>query len=176
MIEIPIGVSVVCTDGQGGRTTHVIIDPVARKVTHIVVQEKKLPKGKQRLVPIDRVRETARNEIRLDCTRKELEEMEPFIGTRYIQQEPKQYPSSFYAGEGPQYLHAYCLAPDPVPVEIERVPPGELGVHRGTRVEATDGQVGWVDEFLLDPVSRQITHLIMREKHLWGKKANWPGP
>jgi hypothetical protein len=96
--------------------------------------------------------------------------MEPFIGTRYIQQEPKEYPSSFYAGEGPQYMHAFSLAPDPISVEVERIPPGELGMHRGTTVEATDGRVGWVDEFLVDPASGQITHLIVREERQANKK------
>jgi sporulation protein YlmC with PRC-barrel domain len=30
--------------------------------------------------------------------------------------------------------------------------------------------VGRVDEFLVDPRNEHITHLIMREGHLWGQK------
>ena len=56
-----------------------------------------------------------------------------------------------------------------VPVEYERIPPGELAVHRGAHVEATDGHVGKVDEFLVDPTSGHITHLILRKGHLWGQ-------
>jgi hypothetical protein len=48
--------------------------------------------------------------------------------------------------------------------------PGELAVCRGTRVEATDGYVGKVDEFMVNPENGHITHLVMREGHLWGQK------
>ena len=57
-----------------------------------------------------------------------------------------------------------------VPVEHLQIPPGELAVRRGTRVEATDGYVGKVDEFVVNPDNGHITHLVMREGHLWGKK------
>ena len=43
-------------------------------------------------------------------------------------------------------------------------------MSRGTRVEAIDGYVGHVDEFVVNPKSGHITHLVMREGHLWGKK------
>jgi sporulation protein YlmC with PRC-barrel domain len=57
-----------------------------------------------------------------------------------------------------------------IPVTHQRIPHGELAVHRGARVEATDGHVGRVDEFLVDPVDTHITHLVLREGHLWGQK------
>ncbi len=55
-------------------------------------------------------------------------------------------------------------------VEHLRIPPGELAVRRGTRVEATDGYVGRVDEFVVNSENSHITHLVMREGHLWGQK------
>ena len=59
---------------------------------------------------------------------------------------------------------------DWVSIRRERIPPGELFVRRGARVSADDGQVGRVDEFLVDPTTRQITHLVLREGHLWRQK------
>ena len=53
---------------------------------------------------------------------------------------------------------------------VRAVPPGELAVHRGARVRATDGRVGRVDEFVIEPESGQITHLTMRTGHLWGDR------
>ncbi len=35
---------------------------------------------------------------------------------------------------------------------------------------ASDGLIGHVDEFLIDPANQQITHLILREGHFWGQK------
>ncbi|HKI53713.1 MAG TPA: PRC-barrel domain-containing protein, partial [Anaerolineales bacterium] len=47
---------------------------------------------------------------------------------------------------------------------------GEVVIRRGAQVKATDGKVGKVDEFLINPVNGRITHLVMREGHLWGAK------
>jgi hypothetical protein len=55
-------------------------------------------------------------------------------------------------------------------VKSQQIPPGELAVRRGTRVEARDGYVGHVDEFVVNPANGHITHMVMREGHLWGKK------
>jgi hypothetical protein len=55
-------------------------------------------------------------------------------------------------------------------VKTQQIPPGELAVRRGTRVEAKDGFVGKVDEFVVNPKNGNITHLVMREGHPWGKK------
>ena len=37
-------------------------------------------------------------------------------------------------------------------------------------MRATDGRVGRVDVFLVDPESGHITHLRLREGHPWGEK------
>lgn len=58
----------------------------------------------------------------------------------------------------------------PIQLEHEHVPAGEVVIHRGASVKATDGRVGKVDEFLIDPKNDIITHLVLREGHLWGKK------
>ena len=57
-----------------------------------------------------------------------------------------------------------------IAVEDERIPPGEMAVRRGADVRATDGLVGKVDEFVIDPENGHITHLVVREGHLWDKK------
>jgi sporulation protein YlmC with PRC-barrel domain len=65
-----------------------------------------------------------------------------------------------------------CVLPENegIPIEYERVPPGELAIRRGAPVRATDGRVGRVDEFLIDPANEHITDLVLREGHLWGQK------
>ena len=69
------------------------------------------------------------------------------------------------------WLWPYALPEsDVIPLEYERTPPGELAIRRGAHVQATDGRVGQVDEFLIDPVNEHITHLVLREGHLWGQK------
>ena len=55
-------------------------------------------------------------------------------------------------------------------MKYQQIPAGELAVRRGAHIEATDGYVGNVDEFVVNPANDCITHLVMREGHLWGKK------
>jgi hypothetical protein len=59
---------------------------------------------------------------------------------------------------------------DYIPVDEEQIPPGELAVYRGAQVEATDGKAGMLGEFLVNPLNGHISHLILMEGHLWGKK------
>ena len=52
-------------------------------------------------------------------------------------------------------------------MDVEQVPSDELAVHRGSHVEATDGRVGSVDAFIVNPTNSHISHLVLREGHLW---------
>jgi hypothetical protein len=58
----------------------------------------------------------------------------------------------------------------PQPVTYDRVPAGEVEVRRGDRVHATDGEIGHVRGVVIDPGDRQVTHVLLDEGHLWGKK------
>ena len=55
-------------------------------------------------------------------------------------------------------------------VQAENMPKGELGLYSGMKVEASDGKIGKLDELVLDPKTGAVTHLQMREGHLFGKK------
>ena len=58
-----------------------------------------------------------------------------------------------------------------IPVILHKqIPLGELAVDRGAQVIARDGYVGRIDEFLVTAADSHITHLVLREGHLWGQK------
>ena len=165
-MDISVDSEVQCTDGRGGRSTHVVLNPVTRRVTHIVVKEDIFPRL-ERLVPVELVGETNPDQIHLKCTQQELHSLELFVETEFL---PAQGPYEAYA-LGEYRLWPYVLMENGAqPIEHERVPPGELAVRRGSHVQATDGDIGRVDEFLVDRESEQITHLVLREGHLWGQK------
>ena len=165
-MDIPIDADVHCTDGHGGSSTYVVLHPVTHRVTHIVVKQDGFP-NLERMVPIEMVAETSPDQIRLNCSRQELDGFESFVETEFLAGE---FPYAAYELDEFR-LWPYVLPDDEsVPVEHERVPPGELAVHRGSHVRATDGDVGRVDEFLVDRETVHITHLVLREGHLWGQK------
>lgn len=165
---IPLNTVVKCTDGPAGRSSAVIIDPGRQRLTHIVVKGDKRPWSRGRLVPVERIKESYQELILLNCSRKELAGLEPFIARNYVQKKTRPYPPAYYAGEGPAYIKAQIF--DVAPAEVERVPPGELAVHQGDSVQASDGWIGRVAKFLVEPAPQRITHLVLRRKHLHGQQ------
>jgi sporulation protein YlmC with PRC-barrel domain len=165
-MEIPVHAEVHCTDGPCGQSKYVVINPVNRQVTHLVVQEWGLW-GDEHIVAVDQVIQATLELIRLRCTRDELASLRPFVRGEHV---PGEVPYLIY--EPAQYVMWPYVMPDAglMLAEHDHIPPGESAVHRGTQVNASDGHIGRVDEFLVDPANGYITHLILREGHLWGQK------
>ena len=172
-MEIPLQAQVECTDGICGRSVYVLIDPVIEKVTHLVVREDLSP-NIEYIVPVETISATIVDTIQLRYSKAELEKMNPFVQTEFVEEKVLDYAGyrgGMY-GMGSYYM-PYVTSDEIsvlVPAEHQQIPPGELAVHRGTRVEANDGYVGKVDEFVVNPKNGDITHLVMREGHPWGKK------
>ena len=57
-----IGAEARCADGACGKVSSVVLDPVARAVTHLVIDRQGVP----RLVPLDLIDATT-GQIRLGC-------------------------------------------------------------------------------------------------------------
>jgi sporulation protein YlmC with PRC-barrel domain len=172
-MHIPVEVEVHCSDGLCGRSTHVLVDVRRKEVTHLVIKESE-PPHEERIVPIEAVVGTAPDVILLRATKAEVSKMEPFNQTTYLREE---MPDVDYAPSGYVPFGTYWVWLDPLPprtqvvsTQYKKVPLGELAIERGTHVKATDGRVGRVDELIVDPEDEHITHLVMREGHLWGQK------
>ena len=80
--EFTIGSDVSCSDGVCGELTRVVVDPVAKALTHLVV-EPKHGSGAGRLVPVDLV-DSAGEEIRLQCTTAEFDALENAEETEFL--------------------------------------------------------------------------------------------
>ena len=171
-----IGADASCADGVCGEVSRVVVDPVARAVTHLVVE----PKGRQglgRLVPVGLVDATG-GQIRLRCTLAEFEKLDSaeetqFVpGTRgYAAYGPEQVLSWPYSslGGGPSVTDE-AVAGVSQTATYDAVPLGEVAVRRGERVHATDGDIGRVEGLVIDPRNHHVTHVLLQEGHLWGRK------
>lgn len=152
---------VECTDGHIGRLEDIIINPKVERITHLVIRENDLD-NTHRLVPERYVKDADHETVQLSIDKKKFRKMKNFIQEEYIPSNILLYMADqegWYAG-----------TPAAVFVEHEAIPEGRIAVHKGAKVYATDGHVGRVDEFLVQGRSGLITHLIMVEGHLWGKK------
>jgi hypothetical protein len=52
----------------------------------------------------------------------------------------------------------------------DAVPLGETEVGHDEHVHALDGEIGHVQGFLVDSGDYSVTHVLLREGHLWGRK------
>ena len=173
---VTIGAEASCTDGACGEVSRVVVDPVAREVTHLAVE----PKGRQglaRLVPLDLV-EVSDGEIRLRCTLAQFDQLDPaeetqFLpGTRgYEEYGPEQVLSWPYASlGGDPTIEGDAVAGFSQTVTFDTVPLGEVEVRRGEPVHATDGHIGHVEGLVINPANHHVTHVLLKEGHLWGRK------
>jgi sporulation protein YlmC with PRC-barrel domain len=187
--DITIGAEVSCSDGAVGKVNRVVVDPVAKALTHLVV-EPGFRQGPSRLVPLDLVvggGGGGGGGIRLSCTKAEFENLEPAEETKFIPRTtsfgsfgPGDVLSWPYYGEGgvgdldgvggAGGMGAERGSPVSRKITYDTVPVGEVGVRRGQPVLATDGAIGKVQGLVIHPDSGHVTHVLLQEGHLWGRK------
>ena len=179
--QFTIGTEASCGDGAVGTLVRVIVDPTVEEVTHLVIEPEHRP-DLGRLVPLDLVDfGGAAGGLRLRCSKAEFENLDPAEDTQVIPA------TDAYGGYGPgqiSYMPYYGLegggmavpgvggggAMEPQVVATDSVPLGEVEIRRGECVQATDGDIGHVQGLVIDPASRHVTHVLLQEGHLWGKK------
>jgi sporulation protein YlmC with PRC-barrel domain len=181
-VKLELRSLVRCTDGLFGELADIVIDPITRRVTHLVVE----PDGRHalaRLVPIHLA--TAANgsppAVSLRCTladARELPAVQDFAYLRLGELPPNDpdwdvgvenvlaLPYYGYAGFGEPLIDY-----DPhISMTYDRVPKGEVEIRRASDVTSSDGHhLGNVDGFVIDS-DDQITHVVLERGHLWGRR------
>jgi len=164
--QFTIGAGASCTDGPCGTLSRVVIDPVARELTHLIVGPKHPPHA-ARLVPIGLVASTA-DGIQLNCTLAEFSVLNPAEQTQFLEG------TTEYPAYGPEqavfWPHYGYRGTRGTEVTIDAIPPDELEVRRGDHVHATDGEIGRVQGLVIEPDSHHVTHVLLQEGHPWGRK------
>ena len=161
-MDIPIEAKVLCTDGPGGKATHVIVHPAKRRVTPLVVKEGRSPRI-ERLVPFRLVEDASAQQIRLRCSQQELSRLPTFLKTTLVESSPVQFEHGF---AGPESICQYGFHR----VKTKNIPEDELVMDADTKVRSADGPVGRLGELLVDPVTGSITHLGLRKGHIWAQR------
>jgi sporulation protein YlmC with PRC-barrel domain len=148
--SISIHAVVLCRDGQVGKVKEVIVDPIERRLKHLVVLERGLLYS-ERVVPLELVERSADNEIWLSCTREQVHELDDYLDVYFVD---TSLPT-------PPRLHR-SEAPIAAPVVMsKRIPEGEVALGRWALVEATDGPIGRVGSLVVDMVDGRISHVVV---------------
>ena len=177
-----IGAVAVGSDGYRGEVRAAVIDPVAATVTHVVVE----PEGRSglaRLVPLtlletDAGTETgagaASGQLRLRSTQAEFMNLGPAEETlaefAVGQTVPVQLLPPGWRGTGEPAARGGDILRIPERETVDVIPPGEVEEHGGDHVHAADGDIGQLRAFRIDPPSGRVTHVLLGEGHLWGRK------
>ena len=181
-MRLELGNRVRCTDGVYGKLADIVIDPLEKRVTHLVVEPEQ-GEGEARLVPIQlaKGRDDEQREIELECTLDETQRFESVHEAAYLRlgESPAEDPDwdvgvqdvlampyytglsvGAYPGEFDSHVSTY----------YDRVPKGEVEVRRASAVISADGlSLGEVDGFVVD-ADEHITHFVLERGHLWGRK------
>lgn len=171
-INVSINAKVFCTDGECGHVNAVLINPLSKRVTHLIVRESGIF-GQEKMIPLEAIKDSQPEKINLRIDEEKFHKMQDFLSIKYVSGDS---PFGAYLPEH-YYLHPFVM-PDydseydynSYYVNVENIPAGELVIDRGEDVYALDGRVGKVDELLFSPKDDKITHIVLREGHLWEKK------
>lgn len=165
--QFTIGAKVDCRDGECGKVIRLVVNPVLREVTHIVV-EPKHREGIGRLVPLTLVASSA-DTVALSCTLAEFEALDYAEETHLL---PGTGLEPGFTSSEVLVLPYYGLGPGNVipPVTRDTLPLGEVGIRGDEIVHATDGEIGRVQGLVIEPVDHHVTHVLLQEGHLWGRK------
>ena len=163
-----IGAPVHARDGRFGTLAKVVVDPHARRVTHLVVRQGWLL-TEDRVIPVERVARAEPDGIYLDSTSTDLESYPRYREESFIEpladwEELEPYLAAhtlFWGGPYPG------VAPPVLPVAAHAVPvgvpEGEIVLRRGDPIFCDDGLVGSLDHVLINPTSGIMTHLVVEE-------------
>ena len=173
-MRLEIGNRVRCTDEVYGELADIVIDPLEKRVTHLVVQPEQ-GAGGARLVPIQlaKRRDDEQREIELECTLDEAQGFESVHEFAYLRlgESPADDPDWDVGVEDVLAMPYYAgLDVDPhwgepdshISMYYDRVPKGEVEIRRASAVISADGHsLGEVDGFV---VGRGRTHHALRSR------------
>lgn len=184
-MRLELGTPVHCSGEKLGELADVVIDPITRRITHLVVSgDGNFQQA--RLVPIGLADPDGGAELCLRCSIEEAARFQPVQDFAYLRLDelPPQDPE-WDVGIEHVLAVPYYPTGDPgdmaysyenrVGMSYDRVPKGDVEIRRSSAVISDDGEfVGTVDGFLVDDDQR-ITHLVLGSGHLWRRrKLNVP--
>jgi hypothetical protein len=174
-LRFELDTGVACTDGRCGQLKRVVFDPRNRIATHLIVEPPHRA-GLGRLVPLELVTGTT-PEITLRCPLASFEQLAfgeqlGFPGTGQdagLAGDALTMPFYGIDEGGVSFVGDFggnAYQPD---VE-DALPAGDVDVAPHERVHATDGPVGHIRGLVVGADDHRLTHVLLREGHLWGRR------
>ena len=183
-VRLTEGMPVESTDGAVGEIADVIIDPVRRRLTHLIVQRGHRHE-QARLIPIGAMASSA-DHVVLSWSTEQVEHSPRVEETEFVELGHWPQPQAgwdigttrvlvgrYYGAGGLGFGMGFDTGGPgryPMSTTYDRIPAGTAEIRRTSVVmSADDHVVGHVDGFIVDP-DDVITHIILERGHLWGHR------
>lgn len=168
MKPILLGASIECADGRAGKLRALVLDPVAWRMSMLVVD---VPVGlshRSVLVPMSKVATTAGDQIDLDLTRDQLQAMDPYTADRYVQTMLHEEVLTTASGLSTTFP---TLVTEIVEDKVQDAltPPGHTVFGPGCDVVAADGKAGAVAGFWIEDADSALARVVVDHGHVWNR-------
>ena len=189
------GLSIAAADGQIGSVKDLYFDDLTWTIRYLVVDTGAWLPGRQVLISPHSVRDPGTDTVMVDLTREQVENSPPVEADKPVDRQQEEALSRYYNyryyWEGPYRwgLLAYPgIPPVPAPVEADPIAAEMAARERegsegdpwlrsardvtGYYLAARDGDIGHVDDFLVDVRAWAIRYLVADTRNWWpGKKV-----
>ena len=184
LYSLVIGGEVLCRDGHGGHLRKIVLDPARKEVLALIVD-----RGLTHhpvVVPIGQVASAGGDHIALTVDTHDLAALHHFAEIDYTEADPA-WEARFGHVSGERQ---YDLLRDAVPFGAaysERfgsglvqhhvhagIPDQQVPIGRGTKVSCVNGQVGHLDQVLVDPAGHMLQALVIRTGYLLSRLVRVP--
>lgn len=160
-----VGTSVYGRDWRYGWLDKVIVDPHARRVTHLVVRSSRQV-GEDRVIPIEQVARVDADSIHLNLMAADLERFPAYHAQSFAMPTADWEPLVAYPRDETRFWGGrYPGVTPPVQTATEHVIPANvsqpmIALWRGDALFYQNEVVAWLDHVLFDPATAALTHLI----------------
>ena len=165
---ISLNIPVYGSDGLLGHVSAIVIMPQKHTVTGVVVKPNN-PSVDERIIPLAHVIDSSRDHIRIDCTQSDLSMLKQLYNSQLIVDQVPDYRNAseymFWGNEArlpkvQQWRTSTNLA----------LEPNEVLITMDTSVYATNGNLGWVTQLIVNGLSGRIMYLLADAGLLWWHK------
>ena len=169
------GAEVQGADGEKlGTVANVVVHPSTMDVTDIIVSTGAVL-GRDIVVPTDQVDRVEGGVVHLRLDKGELEACKDYVDVEYKTPPGDWMPTPDYGyPAGGTLWPAGTYYPQETSVTVN-APAGTVGLHHGMDVLSSDGhKVGSIDALETDPHAGHVTHLVLKQGHIFTHDASIP--
>lgn len=168
MKPILLGASAECVDGRAGKVRALVLDPVANRVSMLVID---VPVGLSHqsvLAPMSKVLATTFEHVELALNRSQLLMMDPYTSVRYVQTTLHEEVLSSPSGLSTTFPSIVTEVIEDK-VQDALTPPGHTVFGPGCEVFAVDGKAGTVAGVWIEDPDQTLAKLIVEHGHVWNR-------